>query len=312
MTIGLNSATPRVGVGALLLACLVTLTACGNAGTGGSQVVASVGSDEITETQVNRALERQAGVRPDQVDGASRKAVSNLVEQSIVLQKAHDLKLDRDERVMQNIEAAKRELVVSAYLNRIAEGAAKPTDKDIQAYYDDNPNLFGKRRVYTFQELAIDVQPSQFKDVETQLAQFKSAADIGAYLKERKIPTRGKQTTLSAENIPLALLARVAALVPGQGLIVSNEGGMRVLLLNEFHDAPMTPEQARPVIGTFLVTQGRRQAVQKELASLQTNARVAYFGKYADMAASAPAGPAASSAMGVPVASVGAASAAQR
>ncbi len=309
MTNGLDDAIPRRTLAALLVACVATLAACGNSGSAGSQVVAAVGSDEITETQVNHALEHQA-VRPDQVDGASRKAVSGLVEQTIVLQKARDLKLDRDERVVQNIEAAKRELIVGAYLNRIADGAAKPTDKEIQGYYDDNPELFSKRRVYSFQELAIETSPAQSKEVEAQLTQLKSAAEIAAYLKDKQIPTRGKQSTLTAENIPLALLKRVSVLAPGQGLIVSNDGGLRILLLNGFQDAPMTVDQSRSMITAFLVAQGRRQAIQKELASLHASARIAYFGKYADMAASAPAG--AASTTGVPVASAGAASAQQR
>ncbi len=307
MTNGLNRAMPRSARTALLAACLATLAACGNSSAGGSQVVASVGSDEITETQVNHALERQP-VRPDQVDGASRKAVSGLVEQTIVLQKARDLKLDRDERVMQSVEASKRELIVGAYLNRIADGAAKPSDKEVQGYYDENPELFARRRIYSFQELVIDATPAQTKEVEAQLTQVKSAPEISAYLKDKQIASRAKQTTLTSENVPLALLKRVSALSPGQGLIVSNDGGLRVLLLSGTQEAPMTLEQARPMVNAFLIGQARRQAIHKELASLHASAKVAYFGKYVDMAASAPEGGASS----VPVASADVASAVQR
>jgi EpsD family peptidyl-prolyl cis-trans isomerase len=312
MTNGLDSALPRRALCALLAAWLAALAACGNQDAGGSQVLASVGSDEITETQVNHALQRQANLRPEQVDGASRKAISGLVEQTIVLQKARDLKLDRDERVMQDIEAAKRELVVGAYLNRIADGAGKPSEKEIQAYFDDNPELFSKRRVYAFQELAIDASPDQRKEIETQLGLLKSAPELGEYLKAKQIPARSTQSTLSAENIPLALLKRVAVLQPGQGLIVSGEGGLRVLLLKGVQDSPLTVDQARPVISAFLVTQSKRQAIQKELSSLHAAAKVAYFGKYADMAASAAAGAASTASSGVPVASAGAASADHR
>lgn len=309
MTNGLDSAAPRRAIHVLLMACMTALAACGNAGSGGSQVVASVGSDEITETQVNRALERQANVRPDQVEDASRKAVTGLVEQTVVLQKARDLKLDRDERVMQNIEAAKRELIVTAYLDRIAEGAGKPSEKDIQTYYDDNPELFSQRRIYTFQDVAVDATPAQRQDVQAQLALLKSAPEIGEYLKAKQIPARSSQSTQAAENIPLLLLKRVAMLKPGQGLIVSNDGRLRILLLSAAQPSPMTEEQARPVIAAYLVAQNKRQAVKKELASLQAAAKVAYFGKYADLAASAPIGMASTPPAGLPVASAGPASA---
>ena len=307
MTIGLTDAMTRRGLQALAMACVAVLAACGKPGSDNSQVVASVGHDEITETQVNHALERQANLRPDQVESASRQAVSTLVDQTVVLQKARDLKIDRDERVVQGIEAAKRELIVGAYLNRIADGAAKPSDKEIQEYYDQNPDLFSKRRVYAFQEVAVDAPPAQAKDIEAQLTKFKSPAEMAAWLKDKQIATHAKQTVLAAENVPLALLKRVAALAPGQGLIMSNEGAMRMLFLNGTQDAPMTVDQARPAITAFLITQARRQAVQHEMASLHAGAKVAYFGKYADMAASAPAG----AASGVPVAALGASAAEQ-
>jgi EpsD family peptidyl-prolyl cis-trans isomerase len=307
MTIGLMDVVSRRGLQALALAGVAVLAACGKAGSDNSQVVASVGHDEITETQVSHALERQANMRPDQVETASRQVVSTLVDQTIVLQNARDLKIDRDERVVQGIESARRELIVGAYLNRIADGAAKPSDKEVQDYYDQNPDLFAKRRVYAFQEVAVDAPPAQAKEIEAQLTKFKSPAEMAAWLKDKQIATHAKQTVLAAENVPLALLKRVAALSPGQGLIVTNEGAMRMLFLNGTQDAPMTVDQSRPAITAFLVSQARRQAVQKEMASLHADAKVSYFGKYADMAASAPAG----AASGVPVASLGASAAQQ-
>lgn len=289
MTIGFQEAMRRRLVGALAVCFVATLPACGGAGSGGSQVVATVDGDEITETQVNHALERQANLKPEQVEGASRQAVSGLVEQAIVLQKAHDLKLDRDDRVMQNIEAMKRELIVNAYVSRIAEGAGKPAGKDIQAYFDANPALFSQRRIYTFQDLTVDAPVAQVKKMESDLTQLKSAPEIADYLKTRQIPVHSTQTTLPAENVPQALLVRVAQLKVGQGVIVSNGDGLRILMLLAAQDSPVAEDKAAPAIAAYLTTQNKRQAIQKELASLHATAKVAYFGKYADLAASAPA-----------------------
>ena len=304
MTIGLDGAGSRAALGALLAVCLATLAACGKMSAAGEgQVVASVGGDEITETQVSHVVERQPGLKPDQVDGASRKAVSGLVEQTIVLQKAQELKLDRDERVMQNIEAMKRELIVNAYVARIADGAAKASEKEIQAYYDDNPALFRQRRVYVFQELAIDGTPEQLKTIETDLAQTKSAAEISDYVKAKQLSVHSKQTTLAAENVPQQLLKRVANLKNGQGVMVANDGGLRILMLAGYQESPVAEDKARPMIAAYLAALAKRQAVQKELASLQSGAKVAYFGKYADMAASAPAATSSAVALAAPAAS---------
>lgn len=288
MTAVNRGAATKPALCSLMIASVVILAGCSHQGSA-SQVVASVGGDEITETQVNHAMERQPNVRPDQVDAVARRVVTGLVEQQIVLQKAHDLKLDRDDRVMENIEAMKRQLIATAYIERIAEGAAKPTPKDVQDYFDAHPAQFSQRRSYVFQELAIDATPEQSRDIQAQLGTLKSADEIAAYLKSKQIVSRSSQTTLTPENMQPQMVQRVSTLKPGQGLIVPAPTGPHVLLLLAANDAPMTLEQASGAISAYLYTQNKRQAVDKELTSLRSGVKVAYFGKYADLGASAPA-----------------------
>lgn len=279
------------------LVIAASLAGCGAKDSAGpTQVIAKVSGEEITELQVNQALERQPGLKPDQVEPVSRKVVAGLVEQEIVLQKARDLKLDRDQRVVQNVEALKREVIARAYLDRIADGATKPTQKESQAYFDENPALFKQRRIYTFQELSMQASDEQRAEIEAQLGSLKSPGDLDAYLKAKQITARTERTTVAAENIPLPLLQRVSGLKVGQGLIVPTSGGLRVVLLLGVQDSPVSEEQARPAINAYLLNLRKRKAVEKELSSLRAAAKVEYFGKYADLAASGAAPGAAASA----------------
>ena len=289
--------------GCVALFCLALLVGCGKQeSTGPTQVVAKVGGEEITELQVNQALERQPGVKADQIEPLSRKVVGSLVEQEIVLRKAKDLKLDRDQRVVQSVEALKREVIVRAYLDRIAEGASKPSSKEVQAYFDENPALFKQRRIYTFQELSVQATDAQRAEIEAQLATLKSPAELEAFFNAKQIPVRSERTTAPAEGVPLAMLQRVSSLKVGQGLIVPASGGLRIMLLVAAQPSPVTEEQARPAVTTFLLNQRKRQAVETEMASLRSSTQVEYFGKYADLAASAPVPqPSASAAPGAPV-----------
>lgn len=277
----------------------IALAGCSaKAPTGPTQVVATVSGEEITELQVNQALERQQGLKPEQLEAVSRKLVAGLVDQEIILQKAKELKLDREQRVVQNAEAAKREIIVRAYLERIAEGAAKPTPKEIQAYFEENPALFKERRIYTFQEVSVQTTEAQRTNIEKQLTTLKSPADLEAYLKAQQIPARSERSTTAAENIPLPLLQRISTLKPGQGLILPTNGGLRIVLLLSFQDAPVAEDKASPAISAFLLSQRKRLNVEKEVASLKSGVKVAYFGKYADLAASAATGSGASAPSG--------------
>ena len=47
---------------------------------------------------------------------------------------------------MQQIEAARREIISRAYVEKIGEGAPKPTPAEVKAYYEKHPALFANRR----------------------------------------------------------------------------------------------------------------------------------------------------------------------
>ncbi|WP_255511891.1 EpsD family peptidyl-prolyl cis-trans isomerase [Mitsuaria sp. TWR114] len=149
-------------VGAFFTAVLaaILLTACGGgSGAKASQTAAKVNKEEITVHQINFVLQRQPNIKPEQVDAASRQILERLIDQELAVQKAQDLKLDRDPRVVQQIETAKREIIARAYADHLGETVTKPTDQEIKQYYNDKPALFAERRIYNLQEINIEAKP---------------------------------------------------------------------------------------------------------------------------------------------------------
>ena len=118
----LRTVALAVAVGATLLA------GCGDKKEKpASQTAARVNKEEITVHQINFVLAQQRALPADQAASASRAALERLIDQELALQKASDQKLDRDPRVVQQIEAARRDIISRAYLEKIGEGAPKPT-----------------------------------------------------------------------------------------------------------------------------------------------------------------------------------------
>ena len=254
-----------------------------------TQAVAKVNKEEITELQVNHVLERQRGLKPEAVEAASQRAVAALVDQEIVFQKARELKVDREPRVVQAIEAARREIISRAYLERVADGTAAPSAEDVRAYFDAKPILFKDRRVYTLQELAIETGPEQRAQVESDIRGLKSPAELEAYLKDKRLRVRADRSTLPAESIPLPIVERLAAVKPGSGLVVPAANGLRVIFVNATKEAPVTIEQAQPAIQSHLLNERKRRTVDQELQTLRSAAAVEYLGRFKGLAASAPA-----------------------
>ncbi|WP_347881797.1 EpsD family peptidyl-prolyl cis-trans isomerase [Mitsuaria sp. GD03876] len=266
------------------------LAACGGgSGAKASQTAAKVNKEEITVHQINFVLQRQANLKPEQVDAASRQILERLIDQELAVQKAQDLKLDRDPRVVQQIETAKREIIARAYADHLGETAAKPTDQEIKQYYADKPALFAERRIYNLQELNIEAKPDQFEAIRAKLQAAKTLPEFVESLKADNFKFVGSQIVRSAEQIPLNNLDAIARLKDGQFIMNGHANGITVLFLAGSQRQPATEAQARPSIEAFLLNQRRAELVAKDIKSMRDNAKIEYVGKFAEMAASAPA-----------------------
>jgi EpsD family peptidyl-prolyl cis-trans isomerase len=293
-------ATPLAVVAAAAL-----MVACGGGSKDkpASQTAAKVNKDEITVHQINYVLQQQRGIKPEQVDAASKQILERLVDQQLAVQRADDLKLDRDPRVVQQMEAAKREILARAYVDKVSEGAAKPTPEEIKKYYDDKPALFKERRIYSIQEIGIEAKPEQQAELRDKLAAAKNIGEFVEFLKTAGYKFTGNQAVRAAEQLPLSSLDSFAKMKDGQAAIVPAPNGVQVIVLAGSRSQPATEEQARPAIEQFLLNERRRKLVDDDAKAMRAAAKIEYVGKFAEGAASAPA--AAAAAPAAPAASAG-------
>lgn len=291
-----RQATPAVAIATTLLAAALLAACGGGSGAKASQTAAKVNKEEITVHQINFVLQRQPNVKPEQVDAASRQILERLIDQELAVQKAQDLKVDRDPRVVQQIETAKREIIARAYAERIGETASKPTDQEIKQYYNDKPALFAERRIYNLQEINIEAKPDQFEAIRAKLQGAKTLPEFLESLKSDNFKFVGSQIVRSAEQIPLNNLDAISRLKDGQFIMNGQPNGLTVLFLAGSQRQPATEAQARASIEMFLLNQRRAELVAKDIKTMRDNAKIEYVGKFADMAASAPAATPASAA----------------
>ena len=253
-----------------------------------SQVAAKVNKEEISVHQINYVLQQQRGLKPEQVDAASRQILEQLITQEIAVQKAVDAKLARDPKVLQALDAARREVLARAYVERQADGVARPTPEDVDKYFADKPALFTKRRVYTLAEFVVQAPPEALTGLDAALKTPKGAQGFADALKARGLPFQISTAPRTAESLPSDLLDKVAVLTDGQGLLIPQNGGARALVVVSTVSAPVTLDQSRPAIEQFLLNDARRKKMAAEVKALRTGATIEYVGKFAAAAASAP------------------------
>jgi EpsD family peptidyl-prolyl cis-trans isomerase len=273
--------------GLSILAAALLISGCGDKketeGKSETQVAARVNSDEITVHQVNMAMQRLGGKVPkEKMQEASNAVLKGLVDQQLLAQKAIEDKLDRDPVIMQAIEAARMQILAQGYLQRKAQGAAKPTETEITDYVAKHPELFSQRRVYRLQEINIQGAADKADQIRAQLTSARNLEEFAKWLKSQNIQFRGSQAERAAEQLPGQLAVQLLKLNPGQAIMANNNGTLLVMLVAAAASQPVSAEQAKPLAERILTAQRQRELAENEVKTLKSAAKIEYMGAFAD------------------------------
>ena len=266
------------------------LAACGGGKEGATQVAAKVNKEEISVHQINFVLQRQPSIRPEVVPAASKRILEGLIDQELAIQQAVEMKLDRDPKVVAAVEAARRDIVARAFADRVAESAAKPTDEEVKAYYSAKPALFAQRRIYSLNEFAVEVPADQREAMAAKLQTAKGPAELASVLQAANIKFANRAVTQAPENMPMALVDKVASLGEGQSLSMATPAGLMLVFVTAARPAPVSEQAAKPAIEQFLLNDRKRKLVGDELKRLRDAAKIEYKGQFATASAAAASG----------------------
>lgn len=268
----------------------LTIAACGGKEPKekvATQAAARVNEDEISVHQINFALARVPSVDEQQAKQAGKQILERLIDQQLLVQKAMEAKLDRDPQVMQSIEAAKKEILAQAYLQRATASVAKGSADEIAKFYRERPELFSKRKLYRYSELAVSDAAQAVEPVRGMLQQGKSLNDVAAYLRENNIKFSAGSFEKAAEQLPMPILPKLQEMKPGQVGFLQNGPGFSLILVAEAKDAPISEKDAVPIIERYMQNQKRMQLAQVEMKQLRDKAQIEYMGNFADAQKSA-------------------------
>jgi EpsD family peptidyl-prolyl cis-trans isomerase len=219
-----------------------------------------------------------------QISGAqgasSAQALEKIIDRELLVQKALQAKLDRDPQVVQALETSRRQLLAQAYLDRAAV-AAKSTPEEVSAFYAENPALFAQRRIYRVHELAVTASADQVDLIRSEAAGARDLDEVAGWLKWRNFkvgPVSG--ATQPAEQLPLGHLSRLAGMREGEIAVFASAPGATVVQLVHAQDAPLTEQQAAPLIEQFIAGRKRLELAAAEVRRLREVATIEYVGDF--------------------------------
>lgn len=282
----------RFALSLLSAALVLGLSACGNKDgkNVATQVVAKVGSEEISVHQINQVLSRTftEGTAPDAAQAMSRVVLEKLIDQQIAVDQAIENKLHRTPEVLSQIEAARREILTRAYMQKIASALPKPSAEDAKTYFAEHPQLFSQRRIFNVQEIVAPKAAGTAEQLRRLAATSKPIDEAAAWLKSKNIKFAAGSATRAAEEIPLELLAQVSALKDGQSTVLEAPESITLLHVISSQRVPVDEATALPRIEQFLGNQRASEAVAANIRKLRTDTKITYMGDFAKSEGAAP------------------------
>ncbi|WP_182076465.1 EpsD family peptidyl-prolyl cis-trans isomerase [Deefgea sp. CFH1-16] len=247
-----------------------------------SQVLAKVNDAEITVHQLNFVLAKAPNASPEQ----KQQILDQLIDQELLVEKATELKLDREPNIVQAIEASKRQILAQAAAERVIGKPAEPIKTAIDDFYAKNPDLFANRKTYEFVMFALP--KANYSDaIAKKLDNATTALQVKTILDNEKIPYEIKESKRTAEQLPMQLLPKLAAMNQGDILLMNEGDSIGLLQLKSSNAIPVTPAEAEPMIKRYLATKDAQENAKSKLKALQTAAKIEYLQKFASAPASA-------------------------
>jgi EpsD family peptidyl-prolyl cis-trans isomerase len=266
----------------VLIALVVTLSSCGKAdiNKASGQIVAKVNGGEISVHQINSAMARGNEIPPDEAKQVGAQTLERVIDQELVVQRALKDKLDRDPQVMRSIEDAKRQILARAYIERAFAASSTESREEIRKFYQENPALFERRRIYRVHELVVVVPREKLDALKAATAGAKSLQDITGWLKSQNLAFQVAISDRPAEQMPLNLLPQVFEMREGQIAVIPTPRGASVVQLLQTQEASLSEQQATPIIEQYLQSRKRFTVAQAEVRKLREQARIEYVSEF--------------------------------
>jgi EpsD family peptidyl-prolyl cis-trans isomerase len=192
-------------VGASII--LFTVAGCGKkeADRPVGQVIAHVGSDDVTVQELDNEL-RLANVPADKrTDDVTRQALTEIITRKAIARQAINAKLDREPTIQLDLLRDKEQVLARTFQQRKLSGlVAAIGQSDVDAFIAAHPDQFAKRVVFRTDQIEV---PTQYVTPELVAAtkDSKTLADIEKKLGELKIPARRGSGQLDSVSLPSQL-----------------------------------------------------------------------------------------------------------
>jgi EpsD family peptidyl-prolyl cis-trans isomerase len=269
----MNGALTGMSAAAGLVLVATAIVACSNGNSAERpEVVARVNDAAITVSQLRTALRANGDDRPSAE--AVQQTFDGLVNEQLLVDAALASQLDRDPIVVEAIEAARRQVLARAFVDRAVLPIQEVSAADQTTYYRENPALFAQRRIYQIAAFTVAAE-ALTPGVVKKLGPARSPDGVALVLTGQHIAFEMQNLTRSAEQLALEQLPQFAAASIGDVLIhPAPNQRTTLMLITGTQSAPLGFESAQPLIQRYLANMRNAEALEAHLKAARAAATI--------------------------------------
>jgi EpsD family peptidyl-prolyl cis-trans isomerase len=252
-----------VALGVLLLLSGCNFGSSSSPKTPTGQVVATVGSREITRRELQAEMAGSTATTPAAQKAEQQLALRRIIQRVILANAAKEQGLDKDPNFALLSQRADESILAQLLENKTAAAVPAPSNEEVQQFQETNPNLFAERKVFDVDQIRI-TRPSD-PQLAKKLEPLKTLADIADYLNQNHIIFQRGPNTIDSLGQSPDLLKAIMVLPPHEPFILASANEIFVSEITNTRVVPLTGDTAAKYAQNMLKSQHVRDAVVRQL-----------------------------------------------
>jgi len=266
----------------VLIALVVALSSCGRADVkkGSGQIVAKVNA---TRFRCIRSITRSRAATISRLARLSRRLPRRSSESSIRSCWCRRRSRTSSIAIRKSCRRSRTrngKILAQAYLERAAAGSLTESREEISKFYQENPALFERRRIYRVHELVVFVPRETLDALKAATAGAKSLQDVAGWpqIPEAGVPGRDFQPPRGTD--PAEYPVSSVRDARGADRRDSDLTRASVVQLLQAQEASLSEQQATPIIERYLRSRKQFAVARAEVKRLRERARIEYVGEF--------------------------------
>ncbi len=246
---------------------LASVAACG-AGGGSvpvGQVVATVGGEEITASDLRAEMGGAVAPTPEAQRDLESSALRSIVNRHLLVGVARDQKLDKSPIYAIQRKRAENLTLIGLLEAKLQAGVPTPSREEADRFVAEHPDTFGQRKIFVVDQV---VAPSVPQAVVRAMRPFKTLGEIEALLDQNKVPHWRAVGAIDGLSGDPASITQIAVMPSDDVFVVPSGTGV---LVNQVRETRIVPVEGAVAINqaiAMLKTKRTQELVNRQIEQL--------------------------------------------